>query len=267
MTALLIAMALTGAVGGVLAGLLGVGGGIVVVPVLELVFTAFGVDESIRMHMAVATSLATIVPTSMSSARAHYRKQAIDTAVVRRWSPYVVTGTVAGVVVAAFVSGRALAGVFAIVALLVAVNMIFHVSDRQSPRTSGEGAVFLVVPFGIGGVSTLMGIGGGTLSVLALKLLGRPIHLAVGTSALFGFFIAVPATLGYVVAGWNVPALPPWSLGYVSVIGALLIAPTSVLTAPIGAHIAHSLSRRRLEMLFGIFLLVVSARMFWKMLL
>ncbi|MDX1515899.1 MAG: sulfite exporter TauE/SafE family protein [Woeseiaceae bacterium] len=256
-------MGLTGAVGGVLAGLLGVGGGIVVVPVLELVLAAFGVDDRIRMHMAVATSLATIVPTSMSSARAHYRKLSIDMSIVRRWAPFVVAGTVAGTVIASFVSGRALSGVFAVVALLVAVNMLFQLSDRRAPAAAGEGVAILAVPFGIGGVSTLMGIGGGTLSVLALKLLGRPIHLAVGTSALFGFFIAVPATLGYVFAGWGIGELPPWSLGYVSVAGALLIAPTSVLTAPLGARIAHALSRGRLEMLFGLFLLVVSLRMFW----
>ncbi len=254
-------MLASGAAGGVLAGLLGIGGGIVIVPVLEYALSFVGVDPSVRMHIAVATSLATIIPTSISSARAHYHRQSIDFGVIRYWSPWIVVGAIAGIVIASNVGAEFLAAVFAIVALVVGVKMVLPLEDRSLVDDIPRGLFGPVIPITIGAVSTLMGIGGGTLSVTAMTLAGRPIHLAVGTAALFGFVIAVPATVGYVVSGWGNPLLPAGSLGYVNLLGFVVIAPATVLFAPLGAKIAHTLSRRTLAGLFGIFLLIVAVRM------
>ena len=258
---LILAMLLTGVVAGVLAGLLGVGGGIVIVPALEAALGILGVDVSVRMHIAVATSLATIIPTSISSAVAHYRRDAIDIAVVRYWSPFILIGAIAGTIIAARVGGNVLAGVFAIVALAVAINMMRPSQEKTIWNETPHGLIGPAIPAGIGTISTLMGIGGGSMSVPAMTLMSKPIHLAVGTSALLGLVIAVPATIGYVVAGQGNDLIPDWSLGYVSLIGFALITPATVLFAPVGAKLAHALSRRHLSRLFGIFLFIVAIRM------
>ncbi len=257
-------MLLTGVAGGVIAGLLGVGGGIVVVPVLEAALAAYGVDSAVRMHIAVGTSLATIVPTSMSSALAHARKQAIDRDIVRTWAPFILFGAVAGVVFSAFVSGRVLSGIFAAIALLLAINMIVRFGEKSLRREVPDNAAISLLPFGIGAVSTLMGIGGGSMTVPALTVFNRPIHVAVGTSALFGFVIAVPAAIGYVVTGWGNAMLPRGSFGYVNLFGFALITPTAVLCAPWGARLAHATTRGRLSVLFGLFLLAASLRMAYQ---
>jgi len=261
MASLIVAMLLTGAVGGVLAGLLGIGGGIVIVPMLEAALSIVGVDEGIRMHVAVATSLATIIPTSIASARAHQRRQSIDFDLIRYWSPWIVVGAIAGIVIAANVGGNVLAAVFAVVALGVAAKMALPLDDKNLAEDVPRGIFGPAIPIGIGSISTLMGIGGGTLSVTAMTLSSKPIHLAVGTASLFGLVIAVPSTLGYVVSGWGIPGLPFGNLGYVSVIGFALIAPATVLFAPLGAKIAHALSQRALSFLFGLFLFGIAIRM------
>jgi uncharacterized membrane protein YfcA len=261
LASLIIAMLATGAVGGVLAGLLGIGGGIVIVPMLEFALGVIGVDASVRMHIAVATSLATIVPTSMSSARAHYRRGAIDFAVVRYWSPWIAVGAVAGIAIAANVGGDFLAAVFAMVALAVALKMLLPLDDTNLADDIPRGVFGPVIPVTVGAVSTLMGIGGGTLSVTAMTLCSKPIHRAVGTAALLGLVIALPATLGYMISGWGNPLLPAASLGFVSIPGFVLIALMTVLFAPLGARIAHALPRRQLAALFGLFLLLVAVRM------
>lgn len=261
---LVIAMLLSGAAGGVLAGLLGVGGGIVIVPVLEIALGFVGVDPSVRMHIAVATSLATIVPTSVSSARAHYRRDSVDLTVIRYWSPWIVVGAIAGILIAANVGAEFLAAVFAVVAMSVAIKMALPLDDKHLTSDIPRGIFGPVIPITIGSVSTLMGIGGGTLSVMVMTLASKPIHLAVGTAALFGFVIAVPATIGYVVSGWGNELLPVASLGYVNLIGFIVIAPATVLFAPLGAKIAHALPRRKLSALFGVFLFIVAIRMAYR---
>lgn len=261
LASLVVAMLLTGAIGGVLAGLLGIGGGIVIVPVLEAALTFVGVDPSVRMHIAVATSLATIIPTSISSARAHHRKDSIDFGVIRYWSPWIVIGAVAGIVIAANVGAGFLAAVFAIVALAVAIKMALPFDDKNLADDIPRGILGPTIPLGIGTISTLMGIGGGTLSVTAMTLSNRPIHLAVGTASLFGLVIALPATLGYVISGWDNALLPAASLGYVNLLGFAVISPATVLFAPLGAKIAHALPRRKLSILFGLFLFIVAIRM------
>ncbi|NIV17379.1 MAG: TSUP family transporter [Woeseiaceae bacterium] len=261
---LVVAMLITGAAAGVLAGLLGVGGGIVIVPALEIALQTIGVDAQVRMHIAVGTSLAVIIPTSISSAAAHYRRDAIDFDVIRFWSPLIFAGAIIGAVVAAQVSGRVLYAVFSIVALLVAANMMWPGQGRTVWSGVPRDAVGSSIPVGIGFISTLMGIGGGSMSVPAMTLMGRSIHRAVGTSSLLGLVIAVPAATGYGVAGWGNELTPAWSVGYVSLIGLAFIAPTTILFAPVGARIAHALSHRWLSGAFGAFLLAVAIRMGFK---
>lgn len=254
-------MLLTGAVGGVIAGMLGVGGGIVIVPVLDLVLAALDVDSSVRMHVAVATSLATIIPTAISSSRAHHAKGAVDRDQLKRWAVSIFLGAIAGVLLASRVSGDMLSAVFGIVALIVAIKMLLPLEGKHIADAVPGGPVGQIIPFGIGGISSMMGIGGGTLSVPVMTLFNVPIHRAVGTAALFGLLISVPATAAFIVTGWNVEDLPPGSLGYVNLIGFAIIAPVSYLTAPWGARIAHALSKRQLSLMFGLFLTVVAVRM------
>lgn len=257
-------MLITGAVGGILAGMLGIGGGIVIVPVMEAALSWFGVDEAIRMHIAVATSLSTIIPTSISSARAHHQRQSVDIALVRRWAIFVLLGALAGTVIASHVHSRVLAAVFAVMALVIAVKMLLPLDGRTLTREVPRGPLIPVIPASIGALSSMMGIGGGTLSVATLTLFNEPIHRAVGTAALFGLVISIPGTIGFMVAGFDDPRVPPGSIGYVNVIGFALISPTTILAAPLGAAIAHSLSKRRLSILFGLFLVIVSLRMFYR---
>lgn len=261
LTLLAIAMLLSGSIAGIFAGLLGVGGGIVIVPVMEAALSFVGIDPSIRMHIAVATSLAVIIPTSVSSSRAHYMRGAVDMPLVRRWALYIFAGALAGSFVAAQVHSRVLAAVFALFALLIGLKMMLRSEDRALSDHIPGSAWMASIPTSIGFFSSMMGIGGGTFSVMTMTLCGRPIHQAVGTSSLFGLFIALPATAGFIIGGWQNPLLPPASLGFVSLIGFLLISPTTVLAAPLGARIAHGLSRQRLNQVFGMFLLVAAVRM------
>ena len=259
-----VAMLATGAVAGVLAGLFGIGGGIVIVPVLETTLGFIGVDPAIRMHVAVGTSLATIVPTSISSARAHHMRKSVDVEIVRRWAVFVLLGALLGAWIASRVHSDVLAIVFATLALLVALKMLFLPESRNFTEAVPRGPLVPVIPTSIGCFSSMMGIGGGTFSVMTLTLFNEPIHRAVGTAALFGLVISLPGMLGFVAAGWGDPRIPAGSLGYVNLIGFACIAPATVLAAPLGAKIAHALSARRLNMLFGTFLVIASIRLFYR---
>jgi uncharacterized membrane protein YfcA len=261
---LAVAMLATGCVAGVLAGLFGIGGGIVIVPVLEAVLGFVGVDPAIRMHVAVGTSLATIIPTSISSARAHHFRGAVNVDIVKRWAVFVLVGALLGAWIAAQVHSRILAGVFATLALLVAVKMVFFPTSRNLTDSVPRAPWIIAIPTAIGCFSSMMGIGGGTFSVMTLTLFNEPIHRAVGTAALFGLVISLPGTIGFMLAGWQDPRLPPGSLGYVNVLGFLVIAPTTVFAAPIGARIAHAFSAKKLSVLFGLFLVIVSVRLFYS---
>jgi len=257
------AMLATGCVAGVMAGLFGIGGGIVIVPVLELTLGLLGVDPAIRMHVAVATSLATIIPTSISSARAHHQRQAVDLAIVKRWAVFVLIGALAGAWIASQVHSRVLAIIFATLALLVALKMILLPESRNVTEDLPRGPLMPSIPTAIGCLSSMMGIGGGTFSVMTLTLFNQPIHRAVGTAALLGLVISLPGTIGFVLAGWSDVRVPPGSFGYVSLIGFALIAPATALTAPLGARIAHSFSEKKLSMFFGAFLVIAATRLFY----
>lgn len=261
---LIAAMLATGAFAGVLAGLFGIGGGVVIVPVLDAALGILGVDPAIRMHMAVGTSLATIVPTSISSTRAHWLRQSVDLDVAKRWAVFVLAGSLAGAWIAAQVHSRVLAVVFAVIALLVAARMVFMPEVRSVTDELPRKPWVPVIPTLIGVFSALMGIGGGVMSVTALSLFGMRIHRAVGTAALLGLAISVPGALGFIVAGWSDTRVPPGSFGYVSLVGFACIASTTILTAPLGARLAHSFTEKRLSLLFGLFLVLVSVRLFLR---
>ncbi|GAB6388924.1 sulfite exporter TauE/SafE family protein [Stutzerimonas marianensis] len=254
------ALLLTGAVAGVLAGLLGVGGGIVIVPVLYHLFSLLGVDPEVRMHVAVGTSLAAIVPTSIISARAHYRRGGLKPELLKPLIPGTLIGVLIGALLSGYLSGEMLAALFALIALLVALNMALDhsVNLRDGlPGTFGTGVLGLF----IGSLSTLMGIGGGTLSVPILNACRTPMHVAVGTGAALGVVISLPGALAYLVNGLGSADLPPATLGYVNLLGLALIVPVTMLTAPWGARIAHAVNARLLRRLFALFLALTAARM------
>jgi uncharacterized membrane protein YfcA len=260
---LALGLVIAGVVGGLVAGMLGVGGGIVVVPILYHVLAALGVDESVRMHIAVGTSLATIIPTSFSSASAHNKKGAVDWDLLKRWAVPMLLGVLAGSALAAYVRGQTLSLIFAAVALPIALHFALWGDKKRIADHLPGGTLGLALPFGIGGVSTMMGIGGGTVGVPTLTLCGYPIHRAVGTASAFGAIISVPGTIGAILAGWYAGGLPPYSLGYVNLLGFLLIAPVSFFMAPAGAHLAHLTDKNRLRMVFALFIAITAARMLW----
>ncbi|MCA1908284.1 MAG: sulfite exporter TauE/SafE family protein [Magnetospirillum sp.] len=251
-----------GAAGGLAAGLLGVGGGIVIVPVLFHLFTSLGLDEAVRMHVAVGTSLATIIATSVSSTRSHWRKGAVDMDLLKQWGPFILLGVILGTAIAGYVRGPALTGVFAVVASFVALHMALGKKDWHIAESLPQNPVKALIGMVIGGFSAMMGIGGGTLSVPILTLFRFPIHRAVGTAAAIGFIIAIPGAIGFVLTGWNVDGRPPFSLGYINLLGVALILPTSMAMAPIGAKLAHSLNTQALRRAFALFLALTAVRMF-----
>ncbi|MCC5794204.1 MAG: sulfite exporter TauE/SafE family protein [Chromatiales bacterium] len=258
---LLLVMTATGLGAGIIAGLLGVGGGIVVVPVLYHVLGLLDVDITVRMHIAVGTSLATIIPTSIRSLRAHGKRGSFDEQLFRTWAPGLVCGGLAGAAIAGLAEFRLLVSVFAVVAGLVALQMAFGLPERpQLLQVTGRVAGSLLGGL-TGMLSAMMGIGGGTLAVPLLSLGGVPIHRAVGTSAGFGLLIAVPATAGFILSGWQQEALPPLSFGYVNLAGVLVIIPASLLTVPFGVRLAHTLRQQTLRRAFAVFLGLTAARM------
>ncbi len=252
---------IAGLFAGLLAGLLGVGGGIVMVPVLYAVFEAVGVDESVRMHMAVGTSLLAMIPTSIRSVLAHRSRGAVDEALLRRWLPGVGVGVLIGAVAAVFAEGLVLRAVFAVFAGVIALYMAlgresWRVADRL-PGILGQSGMAAA----ISGVSVMMGIGGGTFTVPALTLFGYPIHRAVGTAAAVGVLIAIAGAAGFVLGGLGVQERPWGSFGYASLLGAAALIPTTILAAPWGAALAHRLSRVWLKRAFALFLAATALRM------
>ncbi len=265
LVALAAAMAATGLVSGTLAGLLGVGGGIVIVPLLFNVFPLFGIPEAMQMKLAVGTSLATIIPTSIVSARKHRATGAMDEALLRSiWLPMML-GVALGTALAVQVRGEGLTAVFGMVAMLVALNMGFTGVDFRVADKLPEGPQRAALGMGMGSVSAMMGIGGGTLGVPILSMFGYPIRAAVATSSVFGLIISVPATIGFIWGGWNDPNVPPYSLGYVSLIGFALIVPTSIIATPWGVKLAHTIPPLWLKRAFAIFLAATSIRMFYSL--
>jgi len=257
---LVAALILAGLVAGFLAGLLGIGGGGVLVPVLYEVFRILDVDPAIRMHMVLGTTLAIIAPTSLKSFAGHRAKGSVDLALLKHVAPWVVLGVVVGILTAKASSGTFLKWVWVIAAGFVSLKMAlgredWRLADELPPRPWPEiGAAV------IGFISTLMSIGGATFVVPLLTLYGYPILRAVATASGVGPLIALPGVIGFAWAGWDAPGLPPFSIGFVSLIAMVVVAPLSVYAAPYGVRVAHNIPRRTLELAFAAFLASVSIR-------
>lgn len=249
-----------GAVSGIFAGLLGVGGGTTLVPMLVYIFTLQALPVEHVMHLALGTSMATISFTSISSLRAHNRRGAVLWPVVYAIAPGVVAGTLLGSQFASHVATRPLAIFFAIFIVVISLQMLFNPKPKPSRSLPGKGGLF-GVGAGIGGISSLVAIGGGSLSVPFLTWCNVAIHQAIGTSAAIGFPLAVSGAIGYILAGWQTSGLPPDTLGYVHLPALLGTVVASMLTAPVGAKIAHSLPVPTLKKIFSGVLMLLAAKM------
>ena len=253
------ALAAAGALTGVLAGVFGVGGGALIVPVLYELFRLIGVPEATRMPLCVGTSLAIIIPTSIRSFRSHQSRGAVDLDLLRMWAVPTIIGVLIGSSLARYAPPAVFKIVFVLVAGMSAARLLgnfrWNLGDDMPGKTAQR--IFGLVN---GVLSALMGIGGGQIATMYMTFYGRTIHQAVATSSGVGVLISIPGFFGYVLAGWGKPDLPPLSLGFVSLLGVAAFAPVSVLTAPLGVRVAHALSKRKLEVAFGLFLLLVCLR-------
>jgi uncharacterized membrane protein YfcA len=249
-----------GGCAGILAGLLGVGGGLIIVPVLTFLFTAQHLPPEYILHLALGTSLATIMFTSISSMRAHHGRGAVEWRIVARIAPGILVGTLFGSWVAAHLSTMFLKGFFILFLFYVAVQMILDIKPkphRQIPGTVGMSGIGTL----IGGISSLVGIGGGTMSVPFMLWCNVPLHNAIGTSAAIGFPIALAGAVGYTANGLRASGIPPYSLGFVYLPALLGISVVSVLTAPFGARLAHNLPVAMLKKGFAVLLIVMGTKM------
>jgi uncharacterized membrane protein YfcA len=266
--ALLIAAALAtaGLLTGFLAGLLGIGGGGMLAPVLYEVFGGLGVDESVRMHLSIGTALAVMVPTTYRSFTAHRERGSVDMGFVQRMRVPILAGVLLGVLVAGYASSTVMKLIWILAGSLIAIKLYLGRDDwrlgDEIPKSPLVDAFLAAVGF----LSTLMSTGGGALVSTLMTFYGRPILQSVSTSAGAGPLIAIPGALGFIWAGWDAPGLPFGSLGYVSLIGALVIIPASVYAAPFGVRLAHGLPRRQLELAFATFLSLIALRFLWTLL-
>jgi len=260
---LLLALAVAGLAAGLAAGLFGIGGGAIIVPVLYFLFEAMGYGET-AMHVAVSTSLATIILTSARSVSAHNRHGAVDWSIIRAWSPWIVIGAIVGTGLTGFLSNRALLGIFGSLAFLLSAQLFFGRPTWRLADEMPKGPVRALLGAAVGSLSALMGIGGGTFGVSLMTLYGRPIHQAVATAAGWGVAIGLPSAIAAIIVGWGREGLPPFSLGHVNLAAFALISVFTVTMAPVGAALAHKLDAARLRRMFAILLALVAARMLWK---
>jgi uncharacterized membrane protein YfcA len=261
LVSLALAVVVAGIVTGLLAGVFGIGGGAVIVPVLFEIFRVLDVPEAVRMQLCVGTSLAIIIPTAVRSYRAHQARGMVIPEVMRLWAMPTIAGVAVGSVIAAFAPAAVFKIAFIGIAAVIAAKLLIGGDSWRFGDTLPGRPAMIGYGFAIGLGSSLMGISGGSLATMALTLHGKPIHNAVATSAGVGVPISIAGALGYVAAGLPHQALlPPLSIGFVSVIGLVAIAPISSWIAPLGARLAHALPKRWLEVAFGLFLLLVGAR-------
>jgi uncharacterized protein len=257
-----------GALSGFLAGVFGIGGGAILVPVFYECFRLAGVPVEVRMPLCIGTSLAIIIPTSIRSWRAHQARGAVDVEILKAWWLPVLIGVIAGSVTARYAPERLFKIVFVGVAWSASARLLLARENWKFGDDMPKGPLMKVYGFMVGLLSTLMGIGGGLFLNLVMTFYGRPIHQAVATSAALAVLVSILGALGYVYAGWpaaahypDVAALQlPFALGYVSLIGTVLVMPTSLLTAPLGVRVAHAMSKRALETAFGCYLFIVGSR-------
>jgi uncharacterized membrane protein YfcA len=260
----IIGLLVTGVVSGIAAGLLGIGGGAIIVPALSAALGFLGFDSDVVQHVAVGTSLAIIIPTGIASARAHHKRGAVDIEILKLWAPVIVVTTLVGGLMARWYSGDVLRIVFGVMALLIAANILLPFQQRLMGHLKNSPTTHRVSAGIVGYISSLMGVGGGSLSVPTIHAFGASMHKAVGTGAAIGVFIAISGTIGFIISGWGVAGLPPYSVGYINLIALVLVGATASLCAPIGATIAHKLPQRTLKIAFAVFLCFVGLNMIWK---
>jgi uncharacterized membrane protein YfcA len=260
-----ISLLAAGSFAGILSGLLGIGGGVVIVPALFFLFDFLGVDEAIRMHITVATSLSTIIATGTSSALSHHKKKSLDLNILKKLAPMVIIGSLLGSYIAKLVSAKFLTIMFAITCIIVAFRMFFKrrslVVSQTLPPSPHKEFIGLI----IGGVSSMLGIGGGSIIVPTLTAFGTPIHKAIGTSSAIGVTLAIFGSIGFMINGQGIENLPTGCVGYVNLLGFAFIAPASSFFAPQGAKIAHKLDQTKLRRIFAIFLILTAIKMTSKL--
>lgn len=259
-----LALAAAGVVSGLLAGIFGIGGGAILVPVFYQVFGYLDVPEAVRMHLSVGTSIAIIVPTSLRSFTSHRKRGAVDIDLLKGWIVALPLGAILASVIAAMISSAGLRLIFVVISLGVAARMLFDQPHWRLGKDLPPNPWKWIAGVVIGTLSGLMGIGGGVLNNTFMTMYGRPIHQAVATSSGVGVLISIPGIFGYIWAGWGAPGLPPLSTGFINWIAVALIIPIALIVTPYGVKIAHTLSKRHLEMGFGIFLLFVGARFLYS---
>lgn len=257
-----LALLVAGLVSGFLAGLFGIGGGAVLVPVFYQMLGALNVPEEVRMHLAVGTSLAIILPTALQSFSKHKARGAVDLDLLKSFRIPVPLGVVCASIVTAFISGAGLRVIFAVMALVIAAKLLFAKAHWLIGKEIPGNPVRAIAGWTIGFLSTFMGIGGGVFNNTFMTLYGRSMHQAVATSSGVGVLISIPGFIGYVLAGLGKTGLPPFSVGYVNLLMVALVIPITMFTAPLGVSAAHALSKRQLEIAFGLFLVAVSIRFF-----
>lgn len=264
---MVIVLMVAGLAAGTVAGLFGIGGGFVVVPTLLVVFGYFGVADEVLMKSAVATSLATIIVTGFRSAHAHYKKGAVDMQIIRDWAPWLVVGAMIGTLLTRVLDASALKIIFSVGVFLMGLHFVFPSKNNVRFRFSAEmpnNPALAPIATALGSFCAMLGIGGGTPAVMIMTACDRKIHQAVATAAGFGVIIAVPGTIGNMIVGWGAEGLLPGSVGYVNLIAALSVVSMSVITAPMGAKLAHSLDAVKLKRFFGIYLILTSLWVFYK---
>ena len=254
------AFLLLGAAVGFFAGLLGVGGGGIMVPILTSLFISLDFVQSQQVHMALGTSMAAIIVTAFASARSHQKHQAIVWPAVKALSPGIVLGTLGASFIAASVPSLPLAIFFSLFMAFIALQLILNIKPKPTRQLPGN-LPLAGVGFAIGGISALVAIGGGSLTVPFLTWCNLKVQQAIGTSAAVGLPIAVSGTVGYVISGWHVADLPPWSLGYVYLPAVALISVVSFFTAPLGVKLAHRLPVSVLKKIFALLIMLLSAKM------
>jgi len=258
----IILIASASSLAGVLAGMLGIGGGIVIVPMLYYLLTYFGLDQSIIMHVAVGTSLFIIIPTGLRSAFEHSKRGSFNQSIFKKWFIPIALGSALGSYLAGISSFKGLTLLFATLASVVSYQMFSSSKKDESPRII-EHPLLHISPFFIGIFSSMMGIGGGNLSVPIMSYMGIEIRKAIGTSSALGIIIAIPGSIGFIISGYSLPNLPDYSLGYVNLLFAAFIVPLTILFVPIGVRLAHKLERNKLLRTFSILLAVTALKMFW----
>ena len=251
-----------GAFAGVLAGLLGVGGGIILVPAFFYVFQALGYPNFQLMQVCLATSLATIIVTSIRSVMAHNKKGVVDWDILRSWAPGIVLGAVVGFFIASSLRSATLQMIFGVLAIIVGLYMTFGKAHWRVGDAMPKGVARIVLSPVIGFLSVLMGIGGGSFGVPTMSLYNVPIHRAVATAAGFGVIIAVPSVIGFLTVDLQSP--PPFTIGAVNLPAFILVIAMTLITAPWGAALAHRMDPKPLKRVFGVFLMLVAINMLRK---